>query len=77
MPEGIKTIVNTRKARHEFFIEIFDRYCPHRTRLNPSGANLHDSYAVIKDGEVFHGLHISPYDQGNRFNQPGESPKLF
>src|SRR5690606_22457692 len=37
--------------------------------LRQGRANLHDSYAVIKDGEVFlYGLHISPYDQGNRFN---------
>ena len=33
-------------------------------------ANLKDSYAVIKDGEVYIvGMHISPYEQGNIFNK--------
>ncbi len=33
-------------------------------------ANLKDSYAHIKNGEVFIvGMHISPYEQGNIFNK--------
>ena len=33
-------------------------------------ANLTDSYAVIKNGEVYIvGMHISPYEQGNIFNK--------
>lgn len=33
-------------------------------------ANLKDSYAVIKHGEVYIvGMHISPYEQGNIFNK--------
>ena len=32
-------------------------------------ANLKDSYAIIKNHECFIlGMHISPYDKGNRFN---------
>ena len=32
--------------------------------------NLKDSYAVIKDGEVYIcSMHISPYEQGNIFNK--------
>lgn len=32
-------------------------------------ANLKDSYAIIKNGECFIlGMHISPYEKGNRFN---------
>ena len=32
--------------------------------------NLKDSYASIKDGEVYvHSMHISPYEQGNIFNK--------
>ena len=31
--------------------------------------NLKDSYAIIKNGECFIlGMHISPYEAGNRFN---------
>ena len=33
-------------------------------------ANLKDSYAIIKKGEVYMvGMHISPYEQGNIFNK--------
>ena len=33
-------------------------------------ANLKDSYANIKNGEVFvYGMHISPYEHGNIFNK--------
>lgn len=32
-------------------------------------ANLKDSYAIIKNGEIFLlNMHISAYEQGNRFN---------
>ena len=41
--------------------------------------NLKDSYAIIKNGEVFiYGMHISPYDHGNIFNKdPLRSRKLL
>ena len=33
-------------------------------------ANLKNSYAVIKNGEVYIvGMHVSPYEQGNIFNK--------
>ena len=32
--------------------------------------NLKDSYAIIKNGEVFiYGMHISPYEHGNIYNK--------
>lgn len=41
--------------------------------------NLKDSYAIIKNGEVFIlGMHISPYEHGNIFNKdPLRSRKLL
>ena len=41
--------------------------------------NLKDSYANIKNGEVFvYGLHISPYEHGNIFNRdPLRARKLL
>ena len=41
--------------------------------------NLKDSYAMIKNGEVFvYGMHISPYEQGNIFNKdPLRDKKLL
>ncbi|HHW22220.1 MAG TPA: SsrA-binding protein SmpB [Clostridiaceae bacterium] len=74
MSEGRKTIVQNRKARHDYFIEETYEAGIALTgtevkSLRLGKANLQDSYAVIKNGEVFvHGLHISPYDMGNRFN---------
>lgn len=38
--------------------------------IRNGNANLKDSYAVIKNGEVYLvGMHISPYEQGNIFNK--------
>lgn len=41
--------------------------------------NLKDTYANIKNGEVFiYGMHISPYEQGNIFNKdPLRTRKLL
>jgi len=84
MPEGTKTIVTNRKARHEYFVEeVFEAGIvltgTEVKSLRQGRANLQDSYAVIKDGEVFlNGMHISPYDQGNRFNhEPTRVRKLL
>jgi SsrA-binding protein len=74
MSEGIKTIVQNRKARHDYFIEeTFEAGIAlsgtEVKSLRMGRANLNDSYAAIKNGEVFvYGLHISPYEMGNRFN---------
>ena len=71
MAEGIKIVATNKKARHDFFIE--DTY---EAGIELSGTevksiragkvNLRDSYAQVKDGEMFlHNVHISPYEQGN------------
>lgn len=41
--------------------------------------NLKDSYAILKNGEVFIlGMHISPYEHGNIFNKdPIRNRKLL
>ncbi len=41
--------------------------------------NLKDSYAIIKNGEVYiYGMHISPYEHGNIFNKdPLRNKKLL
>ena len=42
-------------------------------------ANLKDSYAIIKNGEIYIvGMHISPYEHGNIFNkEPLRNRKLL
>ena len=84
MAEGTKIIVQNRKARHDYFIEeCFEAGIvltgTEIKSLRLGRANLQDSYATIKNGEVFvSGLHISPYDMGNRFNHdPLRTRKLL
>ena len=69
--DTIKVIANNRKARHDFFIEqTFETgialYGTEVKSIRNGLVNLKDSYAHVKDGEVFiEGMHISPYEQGN------------
>lgn len=70
-----KLIANNKKARHEYFIEdvievglILKGTEVKSIRMGK--ANIKESYAVIKQGEIFiQGMHISPYEMGNRFNE--------
>ena len=74
MGKDIKVIADNRKARHDYHIEetIEAGIVLQGTEvksLRLGRVNLRDSFAKISKGEVFlHGLHISPYEHGNRFN---------
>ena len=65
--DHIKIIAENRKARHDYFIE--DEYeagialkGTEVKSLRQGRANLKDSYAKVKNGELFvHQMHISPY----------------
>lgn len=65
--DHIKPIAENRKARHDYFIEEeFEAGMvlmgTEVKSLRQGRANLKDSYARIKKGEVYvHQLHISPY----------------
>lgn len=69
-----KTIASNKKAFHDFFIEEtyecgIELVGTEVKSLRAGKVNLRDSYAMIKNGEAFLcGVHISPYEQGNRFN---------
>ncbi len=75
-----KTIVN-RKARHEYHIdETYEAgialYGTEIKSIRAGKANLQDSYARIENGElVLYNMHISPYEQGNRFNHEPKRPR--
>lgn len=44
--------------------------------LRAGKANLQDSYAEVKNGEVWvNNFHISPYEQANRYNHQPLRPK--
>ena len=73
-PPGQKIIAQNKTARLNYFIE--DTYeagialvGTEVKALREGKANLKDSYALVKGGEVFvHEIHISPYTFGNREN---------
>jgi len=76
MAEGTKTkvIAENRRARHDYFIEdtVEAGIVLTGTEIKSIRAgrvNLKDSYAEVERGEVWvNAMHISPYEQGNRFN---------
>lgn len=81
---GIKVVAENRKARHDYFIhESYEAGMvltgTEVKSLRAGKANLRDSYARIENAEMMlHNVHISPYDQGNRFNQePLRTRKLL
>lgn len=71
---GIKVISDNRKAYHEYFVEekletgIILTGTEIKSIRN-GRVNLKDSFARVENGEVWlYQMHISPYEQGNRFN---------
>lgn len=81
---GSKVMARNKKARHDYAIEETYEAGIVLTgteikSVRAGKANLQDSYARIKDGEVFLlNLHISPFDQGNRYNpDPTRTRKLL
>ncbi|MCL6570246.1 MAG: SsrA-binding protein SmpB [Bacillus sp. (in: Bacteria)] len=75
MPKGLgKVVAQNKKAYHEYFIE--ETYeagivlqGTEIKSIRASRVNLKDAYARIQNGEVvLFGMHVSPYEQGNRFN---------
>lgn len=78
---GEKTIAVNRKARHDYFVEeSFEAgLVLHGTEvksIRQGRVNLKESFCAVKDREIFaHGMHISPYEQGNIFNTDPMRPK--
>lgn len=70
-----KVVARNRKARHEY--EILDTFeagmelkGPEVKSLRAGNVSFQDAFARVDGGEVWlHSLHISPYEQANRFNQ--------
>ena len=82
--QSIKIVAENRRARHDYHIhETFEAGVvltgTEIKSLRGGRANLTDSYARIDNGELFLiSAHISPYDQGNRFNhEPRRNRKLL
>ena len=81
---AIRVVCDNRKARHDYFIhETYEAGIELKgtevKSLRAGRVNLRDSYAEVKDGEIFvEHMHISPYEQGNIFNhEPLRRKKLL
>lgn len=70
-----KSLAENRKARHDYFlIEGFEAGIElvgtEVKSIRLGRANLKDSYAEIRNGEVYlRNMHVSPYEQGNLYNK--------
>lgn len=78
------TVATNKKAYHDYFvlekyeagIELFGTEIK---SIRSGRVNLKDSFCSVDDGEMFViGMHISPYEMGNRFNRdPLRKKKLL
>ena len=72
--KGIKPMAQNRKAFHDYFVEErvecgMELKGTEVKSMRQGRMNLKESYAVVRNGEVLVlGMHISPYEQGTRFN---------
>lgn len=73
-----KVITTNRKAFHDY--HIFDKFIAgivltgtEIKSIRKNAINLKDSFCKIENNEIFlYNCHISPYEQGNRFNHEAE-----
>ena len=69
-----KIVANNKKARHDYFIEdVYEAGMvltgTEIKSIRGGKVNIKESYAKIENGElIIYGMHISPYEQGNRYN---------
>jgi len=79
-----KIVCQNRKARHDYFIdEIYEAGIvligPEVKSLREGTASLKDTYARVKNGELFlHNMHITPYPFAHHLNlDPTRTRKLL
>lgn len=78
---AIKLVAQNKKARHDYFFESTYEAGLVLTgteikSARAGGVSLRDSFAKVDKGEVWvYGVHIAPYEQGNRYNSEPLRPK--
>lgn len=79
-----KLVANNKKARHDYFIEeVYEAGIvltgTEIKSVRQGKVSIKESYAKIERGElIVHGMNISPYEQGNRYNvEPLRPRKLL
>jgi SsrA-binding protein len=79
--DGIKILVDNRRARYNYFLEERMEAGMMLTGSEVKSArngkmHLTDAYAAIKDNELWLlNAHISPYEQANRLNHEPDRPR--
>jgi SsrA-binding protein len=79
--EGRRNVATNRKARHEYdILETFEAGIvlkgPEVKSLRDGRASFQDAFARLERGEVWlEGVHVSPYEQANRFNVDPVRPR--
>lgn len=84
MSDNIQVIAKNKKAYHDYFVldtyeaglELFGTEIK---SIRQGKVNLKDSFCSVDDGEMYViGMHISPFEMGNRFNRdPMRKKKLL
>ncbi len=78
---GVKVVAKNPKAFHDYFIEDkfeagIELFGTEVKSIRQGNVNLKDAYCLAKDGEmILHGMHVSPYEQGNIFNRDPRRPR--
>ena len=73
--ESLKTIAKNKKAYHDYFVEEsmeagIELRGTEVKSVRQGQINLKDAWCAVENGELeVRGLHISPYEHGNIFNQ--------
>lgn len=82
--KGTKVVARNKKATHDYHIEeTFEAGIvltgTEIKSIRQGRVNLQDAYARINQGELYVvGMHISPFEQGNRYNvDPTRTRKLL
>lgn len=80
-PKGPRTVATNRKARHDYFIEeTFEAGMvltgTEIKSVRDGRVNLRDGFVLVKNDEAWMmNVHISRYEQGNRFNHDETRPR--
>ncbi len=75
MEKPKKTIAKNKKAYFDYFVLStyeagIELYGTEVKSVRAGSVNLKDSFCSIDDGQLYvKGMHISPYEKGNRFNR--------
>ena len=84
LANDFQVIAKNKKAYHDYFIlETYEAgielFGTEIKSIRLGRVNLKDSFCSVDDGEMYAiGMHISPYEMGNRFNRdPMRKKKLL